>query len=273
LTGQTGNLTISYDGHYLLPGLLRKGRILNWLKEIHSATRSSKGRRLRGAVFQSIAPFLPQPLWRSIIKLKGDKPDNLHDYSAIHPDLLHRTNLYDRARRAGWDLSGRPQADGWKIRTTAIYRIDPGDHFTNSAIDGVDMRDPTADLRLVSFCLAIPEEQYVGDGRSRMLIRRMMEHVLPQEILGLTTRGFQSADWHERITAAKHDMQVLLKRLMASPQAPRYIDLKKMQYLLENWPQGTWEKRRVIQDYNLFLLRGLSVGAFIDHVEGGNPAP
>jgi asparagine synthase (glutamine-hydrolysing) len=43
-----------------------------------------------------------------------------------------------------------------------------------------------------------------------------------------------------------------------------------MRKLLDNWPQDGWDQHAVIQQYRLLLLRGLSVGAFIRHVEGGN---
>ena len=36
-------------------------------------------------------------------------------------------------------------------------------------------RDPTNDLRVIHFCLSVPEEQYVQNGLDRSLIRRSTE--------------------------------------------------------------------------------------------------
>ena len=39
-------------------------------------------------------------------------------------------------------------------------------------------RDPTNDLRVIHFCLSVPEEQYVQNGMDRALIRRSTERLL-----------------------------------------------------------------------------------------------
>ncbi|WP_035241284.1 asparagine synthase-related protein [Desulfobacter vibrioformis] len=270
LTGQMGNMTISYDGRPRLASLLRQGKWLEWMGEARQIVRHTE-MRWQGVMAQSLGPFLPVPFWQALNTWKGRGWQSLHDYTAIHPDLIRRTNLFDRARRAGWDTSYRPWADGWNMRTAVLYRMDIGDFFTACTGDsGLEMRDPTADLRLISFCLAIPEDQYLKNGQPRRLLHRLMGHVLPPEILHCSTKGLQAADWYEGATAAREEFSAWLDRLEAGSQSSRYLDLKRMRQLLEAWPQDGWDQHTVIQKYRLLLLRGISVGAFIHHVEGGN---
>ena len=55
-------------------------------------------------------------------------------------------------------------------------------------------RDPTNDLRVIRFCLSLPEDQYVQNGMNRALIRRATENYLPDKVrLNQRTRGVQGA--------------------------------------------------------------------------------
>ena len=61
-------------------------------------------------------------------------------------------------------------------------------------------RDPTNDLRVIRFCLSVPEEQYVQNGLDRALIRRSTERYLPDKVrLNQRIRGVQGADWVHRM--------------------------------------------------------------------------
>ena len=61
-------------------------------------------------------------------------------------------------------------------------------------------RDPTNDIRVIRFCLSVPEEQYVQNGIDRALIRRATENILPDEVrLNQRIRGVQGADWVHRM--------------------------------------------------------------------------
>ena len=61
-------------------------------------------------------------------------------------------------------------------------------------------RDPTNDIRVIQFCLSIPENQYVQNGMDRALIRRATEQYLPDKVrLNQHIRGVQGADWVHRM--------------------------------------------------------------------------
>ena len=55
-------------------------------------------------------------------------------------------------------------------------------------------------LRVIHFCLSLPEEQYVQNGYDRALIRRATKRYLPDKVrLNQQIRGVQGADWVHRM--------------------------------------------------------------------------
>jgi asparagine synthase (glutamine-hydrolysing) len=68
---------------------------------------------------------------------------------------------------------------------------------------GVDMRDPSADRRLVEFCLSVPPEQFLAGGVPRSLARRAFADRLPPEVLRERRKGYQAADWFEGMSVSR----------------------------------------------------------------------
>ena len=72
-------------------------------------------------------------------------------------------------------------------------------HAAEKAVTGVEVRDPTADLDVISYCFGVPPEQYLAEGIDRSLIRRAMWGLLPEEVLTNRLSGLQAADWYEKL--------------------------------------------------------------------------
>lgn len=268
LCGTMGNMTISYHGAEYLPRLLRRGQWLTWWRE-NRALKRCRNLSWRRLIRHSLEPYLPAPLWIALEKRRG-RSWKLTDYSAIHPAFMARMQTTERAKKAHWDISSRPWADGRRWRIAGLDTWDHGDYFAAANATGLELRDPTADLRLIEFCLAVPEDQYLRDGQLRWLLHRLMEDVLPPEILHARTRGLQAADWYEATAKALPRLCEDLAHLTTHRSAGDYLDLEAMRRALENWPESGWETGEIDQTYRYKLLRGLSVGAFIRYTETGN---
>lgn len=268
LCGTMGNMTISYHGAEYLPTLLKRGQWLTWWRE-SSGLKRRRGISWRRLIRHSLEPYLPAPLWIALEKRRG-RSWNLADYSPIHPDFMARMNTTERAKRARWDLSSRPWADGRRWRIAAISSWDNGDYYAAANAADLELRDPTADLRLIEFCLALPDGQYLRDGHLRWLLLRLMGDVLPPEILQSKTRGLQAADWHEATGNVLPRLHAELSDLMNHRSAGNYLDLEAMKRALEHWPESGWETGEIDSAYRYKLLRGLSLGAFIRYTEDGN---
>ena len=83
-------------------------------------------------------------------------------------------------------------------------------------------------------------------------------------------KGYQAADWHEGVTAARADVAAELDRLSACASAAKVLDIDRMKRLVENWPTSGWEREDVVKGYRLALLRGMSVGHFLRKASGAN---
>ncbi|HEY0414268.1 MAG TPA: asparagine synthase-related protein [Allosphingosinicella sp.] len=266
LTGQMGNMSFSYTGLEQLSALLARGRFVRLARE--SLLLRRRGTRLLSVVAHAIGPFLPQPLWRGANRLAGRRLD-IADYSAIRPERA--AELEREAAARGLDFGYRPRRDSVATRLWVLSRVDLG-NYQKGALGtwGVDVRDPTADRRLIDLCLAIPPEQYLANGYTRALARRAFADRLPDAVLGETRKGLQAADWHEGLAAGRAEAEEQAGRIGALPAAADILDTEKMAGLLEAWPEGDWNAPGVQAPYRLALLRGLSGGHFIRKASGAN---
>ena len=264
LHGQGGNMTISYDGLTLLPTLLSRGRWLRGARETAALARAP-GWSTRSAVSMAVTPLLPPTVIRGVRRLRGHAEPAVA-YSAIRPECAAAHDLAATAARRGWSLEGRGIVDAQSLRTQLMRRLDVGTAMKGLlAAMGVEYRDPTWDVRLLNYCWAIPEDQFLRGGRTRWLLRRAMDGILPPVILDETRRGLQSADWPRFLAPYRAAYSEELAQLERSPRVREFIDVAVLRQLVDRWPT-TW----TIADrfpYGILLLRSLGAGQFIRQFE------
>ncbi|WP_267873765.1 asparagine synthetase B family protein [Halomonas salipaludis] len=269
LCGDKGNMSISYDGMPYLPQLVRTGRWLTLWQVFKGMKQHYPTLTWRQMVKFSTAPLLPRPLWQAFEKYRG-RAWELGGHSAINARFSHRLNTSARARDQGFDLTYQPTDRGRQDRIDILNLTDTGEYNAAANVDGVEYRDPTADVRLIEFCLAVPDSQYLKDGQPQSLLKRLMANVLPDEILHAKTRGLQAADWYEQTEQALPQLREELERLKAHGSAGDFLDLDALQLALDEWPEAGWANPEVERRYRYKLLRGLSVGTFIRYADEGN---
>jgi len=270
LEGGFGNLGLSYDGVELLPELFRSGRWLRLWWEA-SALVASRRMRWRGVLAKTAGPWCPPVLWGWLNKIAGRYAPSVRDYTPIHPRRLDELNLPARARVRNHDPSYRPWKDGFVKRLYCLQHTDPG-NYKKATLGGlqVDYRDPTADVRLLEFCLSVPMEQFLRGGTPKALAYRALADRLPKQVLEERRRGVQVADWHEDFAAARGSIVEELDRLEACPPAAAALDLPRLRRLTETWPSGGWERDDVRIPYRYALLRGIAAGHFLRRATGAN---
>lgn len=270
LDGVGGNGTLSYDGRQVLPGLLRRGRLISWLRLAMAYGRQGDG--VRAALRISVIPLLPSAVWRWWRRVRHGCEPGLGRHSPIVANFAAATNIEAVARDVGYDLDYQPMTDSWGARTVLLARCNTARYDAGMrAAFRIDRRHPLSDVRLVEFCLAIPDRQYLLAGRKKSLFQRTMAAELPPEILnGVLDKGYQGADWFEGLNAARGEIMEELDRLENSPLAQHCLDLPRLRQLVKDWPAGDWDKARVSISYRQALLRGVATGRFIRRFEGGN---
>ena len=265
-----GNIGLSYDGIELLPELFRSGRWLRLWWEASSLVASGQ-MRWRGVLANTFGPWCPPALWKRINKIARRDAMELADYVAIHPRRLEQLNLPARAKASNHDLAYRPWKESLALRLKLLQMGDPGNYQKGVLADlQVDYRDPTADVRLLEFCFAVPTEQFLRDGMMRALARRALSDRLPKQVLEETRAGLTVADWHEDLTAARNEVDEELNRLEACPITCATLDLPRLRRLTRKWPSSGWQERKVLVHYRYALLRAIAVGYFLRRTTGSN---
>jgi asparagine synthase (glutamine-hydrolysing) len=268
LTGQGGNRSFSWSGMTALPALLGRGRLLRFASL--SARLVRGGTRVGTVASQSLGPFLPTPLWKAVSRLRGISR-GLGAASVLNPEMAQRIGIGARAAERGADLDYRPRRDGVATRLWAMGRADIGAWNKGTLAGwGLDSRDPTADRRLFEYCLRIPDEAYLAGGMPRGLARLAFADRLPREIVGERRKGYQAADWHDGIAAARAEVAGEIGRIAATPEAAEAIDGAGLRWLLEHFPSEGWNEIGKMRRYRGALLRGLSAGHFLRKASGAN---
>ncbi|MEA3003033.1 MAG: hypothetical protein QOH81_1821 [Sphingomonadales bacterium] len=258
LTGEIGNWTISAAPHNLLADYLRQGRLLGWAREAGLMLAGRKA-RLRGVAANSFAPWLPDFLWRRLRPLSSAA--ELSQATPVHPGL--RETIHRRQEEQGLGLARRP-GDNFAETVQALQEMDFGQYRKGVLADwGLDKRDPSADTRLIDFCLSLPIDLLLNKGVRRPLARAALGDRLPAAVLDERRKGYQAADWAEGMSGDLAGISALIDRIAADPVAAGIVDVDLLRALVRDWPEGGWSDPRVIARYRVALLTGLSAGHFI----------
>ena len=268
LTGVLGNASFSYAGMERLPQLLKRGRLPRLCREAWQLKRG--GVRAGTIAAQAIGPFLPPGLWKSVNRMLG-RDRSATAATMIDPKQL-RSHVETRAAERGLDLTYRPGTDPVESRLWMLRRVDGGNYKKGMLGGwGVDQRDPAADRRLIEFCLSVPVEQFLARGVPRSLARRAFADRVPASVLGERRRGYQGADWHEGLSAARGALPEEIDAIEDCAPAAAALDTQRMRRLLSDWPdEGRWHEPQVTREYRAALLRGVSAGRFIRQAMGSN---
>ena len=273
LDGTYGNSNLSYSGFALLPRLFRSGRLPSLLRESAGAPRGRRLGRFSPLLHYGLYHNLPRRA-HNVIKWFVYGRHVWADTSPIHPGFARAMRVDERARASDYLGRGRACArDALLTRWDSIARRHHhrATRGLTEALCGVQVRSPFSDRRLVEWCIGIPDEQYLRDGRSRRLIRRMMEGRLPSETL-TGPRGMSEQDWHLHMTRDLPEVRATFERWREDPGVSERVDLDRCMRLVDAWPQRTPRSRREHPEY-LFIRHGLehalAAGRFIRWVEGG----
>jgi asparagine synthase (glutamine-hydrolysing) len=270
LGGLYGNCTISWDGWSQTAAHLKRGRVLTALRQWRLYYRRSGHSGAAALRKLIVEPLTPKPVADWLDRRRramGAAP--WHDHSPINADFARLMGVDARARKVGHDFLYRRRPDERIARLTAVDYA--GDWFAaEKAITGVEVRDPTADVDVVAYCLGVPAEQYLAEGIDRSLIRRAMWGLLPEMVLTNRLSGLQMPDWNEHLESERDQLARQVAELSGSALVRRIIDVRRLENALQTWPTDGWHTTEVFQEYNLALTRGVAGGRFLRWFESSN---
>jgi asparagine synthase (glutamine-hydrolysing) len=270
LSGLYGNYTISWNGWSQAADHLLHGRLLLAYRQWQLYYRNTSYSRWVALRKILVEPLIPASLgdWADH-RRHPNRIEPWQDHAPIRPDFAAAMAVGSRAKKVGHDFLYRMRRDE---RASGLAQIDyVGDwHAAEKAVTGVEVRDPTADMDVVSYCFGVPPEQYLAEGIDRSLIRRAMWGLLPEKVLTNRLSGLQGADWHEKLESQRREVSFQIAELAKSPLARKIIDLGRLENAVKNWPTGGWHTAKIFREYNLALTRGVAGGRFLRWIESAN---
>jgi asparagine synthase (glutamine-hydrolysing) len=272
LGGLFGNSTISWSGWSQTVDHLLAGRLITAFRQwrlYYSGSADSRWSAFRWLILE---PLLAAQRLGAATQARH-RAAAWSNHSAIRADFAADTRVEERARNSGHDFfyHQRPgeRANGL---TPADY---VGDWLAaEKAITGVELRDPTADIDVVSFCFGVPAEQYLVEDIDRSLIRRAMWGLLPEAVLTNRQSGVHSADWFEKLERLRGRLAGQLSELSASSLARRAIDFPRLERAIKHWPAARHAPQAahdvVEGEYQLALPRAFMAARFLNWFESTN---
>jgi asparagine synthase (glutamine-hydrolysing) len=182
LDGHDGDSAVSY-GHGLFPQLAMQGKLIRLYREFMIAPHSTVKRstldilRLYRDLLAYNLPFYPYK-------------------SQAHTQFSQNLNFLTSACRGETDIENRmntllkvlpnpyqPEEKYHKLNISQPLHPLALEFLERSASRfGIEQRFPFFDIRLISFCLALPAEQKFKNGYNRSIVRQSLKSILPDTI-------------------------------------------------------------------------------------------
>ncbi|EJR53254.1 hypothetical protein IIM_02618 [Bacillus cereus VD107] len=226
LSGQRGNWTVSWGPILDYQAMLLKK--LHWIRfyrELHLYSRNigAKKSRVFEVVRRKAFPFLHQ-------LLSSEEQDVFP--IIINPEFAKKMNVFNRLKEQDIDITGMSILNAYDMKReqfekTYYWSIN-GTYETKLSLRyALWDRDPTNDLRVIQFCLSVPEEQYVQNGLDRSLIRRATKNFLPDKVrLNQRVRGVQGADGVYRMAPFWNEFIEEVEELSVDPVISEFLNVE-----------------------------------------------
>lgn len=263
LSGLGGNFTLTWDGFRQLPGQLRRGQLGTVVRELLLGSNRS-ARRFAGLTWREVAkPLAGGQYWRR----------SLASYCGLRSQTINEFSLLDRMRERGTDPEFIRSLETRSWRIESLYRGRARRPELTNMLEGLHgtlQTAPLLDQRLVDFCLAIPDGQYLRNGANRWLARRLLRnHGVPAAVADNRRFGYQHPEWYAHLSQVRPALHVQVASLRNHPLADRLLDLDRLDYILRAWPSNATAAERRRSELNSVLAGTLAIGAFIRWAESG----
>jgi asparagine synthase (glutamine-hydrolysing) len=245
LTGQVGNASISWLGWPNSQPILFQLRHFGW-------------RGLSLELAKQHAPTFLRKWYRELRKAPG----GLWQASAIHPDLARRFDMEERMMSDPYKSPRTPLEHRYRILLPGRSLL--GARWAESAAPyGLDIRDPTADVRVLAFTLSVPDRIFIDPATDldRWLVREAMRGRLPDDVRLNRRRGRQASDLVFRLRACADEVEEALDELSAGPAAS-YVHVS---YMRKVWSMiQTNDTQEAYHKAGTVLAKGIMAGLWVN---------
>ncbi|HEY0633033.1 MAG TPA: asparagine synthase-related protein [Thermoleophilaceae bacterium] len=273
LTGNLGNYFFSAGGSDWLVALLRAGRFTELGREVSAWSRRT-GQSRRSVLRQFLLGRLPLPALRRLrASLRGgpERASNWVRGTALKPEAAAEIDLAAALPQLDQSRPRDARADTLATAMTASTQAE--NDLATEALFGVDLRDPTADRRVIEAALVQPEWVRRRRGVGRAVARGAMVDRLPRSIRAPKRRGEQLPDWLDVMSAARGELAAELEAMAGHEPSRELIDLPRLRRLFDAWPERDRSGDPALTlEYRYVLFRAVVVSRYMRWFERHSPA-
>lgn len=214
-----------------LGDMARRGELLKFIASVRALNRIfgiSKQFLLRRNVFRMIVPHF---IWRwRERRLEKNKPfcNVIDNNFADRIGFRKRLEKFKHKKPVFSTFRGQQQMS--LVSGSLTGSFETLDHY--SAAQGVDVRHPFMDIRLIRFCLALPPDQSLNLGWTRIIMRRAMESVVPEKVTWRPGKGNLTSGYEHGLFES--DGKRLDDWIYSPGVAEQYMDMAYLRNILSN---------------------------------------
>jgi len=276
LDGFDGDTTVSHGIGYLHE-LARAGQWVTLVREIRGYARnfdlSSRKLlwhhvwryRLDPLISGSQTLKLVRRIWRAVAweayRRRHQSADRPAWSATLNPNFIQRLSLVERYQALRHAKSGPPQTEREQHHRTLTWGVMP---FTLEVLDraaaafAIEPRYPFWDKRLVEFCLALPPEQKVHRGWTRMVLRRAMAGILPVEVQWRGSKSNLGPSFEHGLLT--YERERLDEMILRNPGiVEKYVDITALREAYRRFILG-----KATEDV-LVVWKAVSLGLWLQH--------
>ena len=203
-----------------------------------------------------LRPLAPEPMrhiWRAV-RRRTTPPWMVN--SAIKPGFAQRVGVAERAQvlHGNGHTPARTAREGhWRGLTSPLfpYALEIADKA--GAAFSLEPRYPFFDRRLMEFCLALPPEQKLHQGWTRVVMRRAMANILPDEVRWRVGKANLSPNFTRRLL--DYDRGLLDDVIMNDPQViGDYVDVSALRDVYHRYASQPMSEGDALTVYGVVTL-------------------
>jgi len=265
LDGHGGDYTLHPRGQAALARFLATLQLRRLFSELRGHLRLS-GHSLWTTLKQDIAglllPASVMALWHRI--RHGSAPTWREQ--PINPAFAERLIAQGAIDQNNLRVAAKPKLDMRKPMAAALRRVTtnsaPG-NTSKAALHGLELTRPFHDKRVVELALAVPQELYVKNGRSRYLACAALKDIYPREFQKRwRMNDDEIPDFQRMAKSIEPQLLAEIARMEESDNLSRTIDFAKIRTLLA--ARGPDDHNSGWEQETQLALHGLVVARYVE---------
>lgn len=229
LDGVDGDTTISH-GLLAMADQAWGGQWRALLSNVRGVASHSGQSPLLVARKYVISPLAPTRLRKGWHWMRGRPNHLLKPNFTIKPEFVERIGLAARCDLFDQSRARPPQFESlhhYRRLTSGVIPFVLEILDRASRMEGVEPRFPFFDKRLVEFCYAIPSEQKLDKGWTRIIARRAMRDILPETVRWRKTKSNLSHNFRQGLL--RYGQKTIERVIFADASAiDNYVDIDQL---------------------------------------------